>query len=325
MSDVSKKIVIIATGGTIAGIGEKGKTTGYVPGELSTQELISAVPMLEKIADIEVIELCNINSDDITYKLWVDMVRLINEKANDPEISGFVITHGTDVLEETAFFLQLLVKTDKPVVLTGAMRPASALSADGAMNLYQAVLTAACREAIGRGVMVTFSNQIYSARYMSKNNTNSMTAMSGGIQGCMGTIIDDEIFFHYHIDACHTTKSEFDIDTFKPETKIAVVYFEADDDCEILKYSLANYDGIVIAGAGMGEYSKLFIDCIQNAAIPVVISSRTGNGVITQRSLLNSQAITAVDLNPQKAAILLKVALGKYSTNDEIQKIYYEY
>ena len=120
-----KTVVVLATGGTIAGVGEEGKTAGYKPGALTAEELISAVPELKNVANIEAIQVCNVNSDDITDEIWLKISKLINKKSMDPSVEGFVIMHGTDTMEETAFFLNLTVKTDKPVVLTGSMRPAS--------------------------------------------------------------------------------------------------------------------------------------------------------------------------------------------------------
>lgn len=146
-----KTVVILATGGTIAGVGEEGRVVGYSSGALSAKDLIDAVPKLEEIVNIRTVQVCNINSDDITYKIWFKLVHTIHEMAKDPDVAGFVITHGTDTLEETAYFLNLTVKTDKPVILTGSMRPSTSISPDGPMNLYQAVCTAASNEAIGRG------------------------------------------------------------------------------------------------------------------------------------------------------------------------------
>ena len=143
------KIVVLATGGTIAGVGEEGKTAGYKPGSLTAEELLSAVPQLSDVADIEAIQVCNVNSDDMTAEVWLTLANTINEMAADPEVKGFVITHGTDTMEETAYFLNLTVRTDKPVVLTGSMRPATSISADGPMNLYEAVCVAASEEAAG--------------------------------------------------------------------------------------------------------------------------------------------------------------------------------
>ena len=157
------KIIVLATGGTIAGVGEAGKTAGYIPGALTADELLFAVPQLAEVAPIEAIQICNVNSDDITDEIWLTLANKINELAADPDVKGFVITHGTDTMEETAYFLNLTVKTDKPVVLTGSMRPATSISADGPMNLYEAVCVAASDEAVGKGVLSVFSDRIFAA------------------------------------------------------------------------------------------------------------------------------------------------------------------
>ena len=137
-----KRIVILATGGTIAGVGEEGKTVRYRPGTLSAQDLIAEVPKLSDVAPVQPIQVCNVNSDDMTAEIWLSLAEKINELSKDPGVAGFVVTHGTDTMEETAYFLNLTVKTEKPVVLTGSMRPSTSISADGSMNLYEAVCTA---------------------------------------------------------------------------------------------------------------------------------------------------------------------------------------
>ena len=172
------RIGILATGGTIVGVGAAGKTTGYRPGALTAEELLRDVPELFSLAEIETIQLCNINSDDMTAEMWLALARTINERAADPDVLGFVITHGTDTMEETAYFLNLTVKTAKPVVITGSMRPATAISADGPLNLYEAVCVARSREAIGQGVLIWFSDRIYAARSVTKTSTYHVMAIS---------------------------------------------------------------------------------------------------------------------------------------------------
>ena len=210
-----KTVAILTTGGTIAGSGEIGKETGYVPGALSAEELIASVPQLSESVNIRAVEICSVNSDDITGEIWIHMARTINELAQDDEIAGFVVTHGTDTLEESAYFLDLTVKTDKPVVLTGAMRPATSLSADGAMSLYQAVCAAADKKSVGLGVLCVFSDQIFSARAVGKSSTYQVTAISGGETGCLGVVRNDEVFYYqaplrrrvpygYHFAAFHS-------------------------------------------------------------------------------------------------------------------------
>lgn len=166
-----KKVILLATGGTIAGTGEAGKSTGYDSGTLTAEDLLSAVPQLAQVADVEAVQVCNVNSDDMTDRLWLKLLRTIHVYAADPNVAGFVVTHGTDTLEETAYFLNLTVKTEKPVVLTGSMRPATAISPDGPMNLYQAVCVAASPKAVGKGVLAVFADQIYDARTVAKRST----------------------------------------------------------------------------------------------------------------------------------------------------------
>lgn len=320
-----QKVVLLSTGGTIAGAGDAGRMTGYKSGVNGPEKLIETVPGLEELADIEVIQICNINSDDINDEIWLRLARTINERAADSQVAGFVITHGTDTLEETAYFLQLTVKTDKPVVVTGAMRPATAMSADGPMNLYQAVVTAVSKESVGRGVLVVFANQIYSARYIAKSDTTSVMAIAGGAQGAMGTVVNDEVFYFYHIDTCHTSNTEFDINSIDELGKVGVVYFTAGQGPDILNYAADKYEAIVVAGAGMGEYSEAFIKEISNVKIPVIVSSRVANGIITKDSLLNKNTVTAYNLSPQKATVLLRLALAAGKKAEDLQELFFRY
>ena len=172
------KVIILATGGTIAGVGEEGKIVGYKSGTIKVDDLIAAMPKLKDVAEIEAVQICNINSDDITDTIWIKLANTINEYAKDPSVVGFVITHGTDTMEETAYFLNLTVKTEKPVVFTGSMRPATSISADGYMNLYEAVCVASSDEAKGKGVLVVFSDCIFAARTVTKTSTYNVTAIS---------------------------------------------------------------------------------------------------------------------------------------------------
>jgi len=325
--DVEQKgtIVILATGGTIAGSGEVGNETKYTSGTISVEQLIESVPKLGEVAPIEAIQVCNVNSDDISDDVWMKLATTINEMAKDENVVGFVITHGTDTLEETAYFLNLVVKTDKPVVLTGSMRPSTSISADGPMNLYQAVSTAANPDSYGRGVLVVFSDHIFSARNVTKTSTYDLRAISGGELGTLGLIRDDEVFYYSRSDKKHTTSSEFDVTIDTKLPKVNVVYFEVDSDPSILKHAASISDGLVIAGAGAGEFSKEYIEIIDNLKIPVVISSRINEGIITQGAVLSENSVAANNLPPQKASILLKLALLNNATHEDLLRIYSEY
>ncbi|MCQ2184398.1 MAG: asparaginase [Bacteroidales bacterium] len=320
-----KKVIILATGGTIAGVGEFGRSVGYTSGQISAEQLIDTVPGLRDIAPIEARQVCNLNSDDITGGIWIDIARRIEAEALREDVAGFVITHGTDTMEETAYFLNLTIKTRKPVVITGAMLPSTFISADGPMNLYQAVSVAANPISSGRGVMMVFSNQIYSARDVIKMNTHSMTAMSGGESGALGTIQDSDVYFYAQSEKKHTFATEFDASAIDSLPKVGIVYFHVGCDVSMVKYAASINSGLVIAGAGAGEASLEMYAAIDSVDVPVVLSSRTGAGIITKGNLHCKKAIAANNLPPQKAAILLSLALTRTSDRDEIEQMFEKY
>lgn len=325
---ISKKgtVVVLATGGTIAGSGETGKETGYKSGSISVDSLVNAVPGLDKVANIEAVQICNLNSDDITSEIWIQLANTINEMASNENVSGFVITHGTDTMEETAYFLNMAVKTDKPVVLTGSMRPATAISADGPMNLYQAVCIAASEKSKGKGVLVAFSDKIFSARSVKKTSTYNVMAISAGESGSIGVVRNDEVMYYEEPLKSHTTSTEFDVKNASKLPNVQTVYFTVDSDPELLKYATEHADGLVIAGAGAGEFSEGFINVINEAKIPIVISSRIDDGIITQDAVLCEKTVAANDLPAQKAAILLRLALmNKTTSQDDLIRIYGTY
>ncbi len=323
---IKRRVVIIATGGTIAGTGKKGKETGYTSGTLEVSELIEEVPGIEEIAEIETIQICNVNSDDITSEIWIQLSDTINERAQDENTAGFVITHGTDTMEETAYFLNMTVKTDKPVVLTGSMRPSTSISADGPMNLYQSVCVAASEDSRGKGVLVVFSNRIFSARSVKKMSTYNVMAISAGEAGCIGVIRDDEAVFHDVPTKAHTVKTEFRIRKGDILPKVQILYFAVDSDTGILKYAAEHFAGLVIAGAGAGEFSRDYKEIISSLNVPVVISSRVNDGIITQDAVLCENTVAANDLSPQKAAILLRLAIkDNITSGKELIRIFGSY
>ena len=319
------KIVVLATGGTIAGVGEAGKTAGYKPGFLTAEELLAAVPQLADVAEIEAIQVCNVNSDDMTAEVWLRLAHTINEMAADPEVKGFVITHGTDTMEETAYFLNLTVRTDKPVVLTGSMRPATSISADGPMNLYESVCVAASEEAVGQGVLIVFSDRIYAARSVTKTSTYSVMAISAGETGDIGVVRDGMVFLYESPSRRHTVRSEFDVSGLETLPKVSILYFAVDADPELLRYAAEHSDGLVIAGAGAGEFSEKWIEVINELSIPVVISSRIDDGVITKDNLLCKNTVAANNLSPQKAAILLRLALTGEVSQEKLEELVLQY
>ena len=246
-------VVVLATGGTIAGTGEAGKTTGYSAGQLDVGTLVASAAGITDIANVRGVQVCNVGSDDITDAYWIQMAQTINELAADDAISGFAVTHGTDTLEETAYFLNLAVKTDKPVVITGAMRPSTATSADGPMNLYQTIALAANPDAAGRGAMVVFSDGIYGGRDVQKVNTFKTDAFSMRDMGCLGYMQDNNAYFYNATTKKHTVDTEFSVDGLDALPAVGVAYFTIDAVPGVLVYYGEHAQGIVIAGAGAGS------------------------------------------------------------------------
>ena len=227
-------IVIIGTGGTIVSSGASGaQMTGYSIQGLDVRSIISAVPALAEIANIDALPLLNIGSSNIKLSDWLKLTCTINKLAEDPKIHGFVITHGTDTMEETAFFLNLTLKTEKPVVLTGSMRPATAISADGPLNLLNAVRLASSKQAWNKGVLVSLNGQIHGARDVSKTNTVSVETFCSLTSGPLGYIIGEDIDFLTQSVKPHTLSSKFHIsESFKAEDfpRVEIILSHADED-----------------------------------------------------------------------------------------------
>lgn len=327
-------IIIFTTGGTIAGVGSDerpGMATAYTSGALEGEKVVSLAEGINKLAKIETVSVCNINSDDVTFDIMATLAQKINEMSKRPEVKGFVITHGTDTMEETAYFLSLTVKMDKPVVLTGAMRPSTSIGYDGAMNLYQAVTVALNQQSVGRGVMVVMSNRIYSARFVSKKHTCSLEAFGSLENGCMGAVLDENVEFYYHIDKKHTVNSEFDLQTIShryKDIRIDIIYFAHETNRQLLETSLKEADGVVIVGAGMGEYSLEFKALLEKAEIPVVITSRNGEGIIPKNALLCDSTVAASNMPASKAVILMKMAMASCLRSDmssTLQRVFEQY
>lgn len=320
-----KKVVILGTGGTIAGVGEPGLTTGYFSGGMDIEALITGVPGLKELAWLIGEQIANVNSDDITQEDWLRLTARINELAVREDIAGFVITHGTDTLEETAFFLNLTVKTRKPVVITGAMRPATALSPDGPFNLYQAVALAASPEAYGKGVLAVFSDAVYSARDVQKGSTFHVDAFSSDDFGCLGYIRDTRPFFYNAPVKKHTVETEFDLKGIPELPKVSIAYFHVDADPEILRFQYEKSDGLIIAGAGNGEMSLIWeeeLRKLEPSGKPIVITSRIHDGIVTLHRKVPSNVFSGDTLNPQKARILLMLALTRTKDIPALRKMF---
>lgn len=332
MQTKKPNIVILATGGTIAGsIDSDIKTTDYKAGVVGVETLINAVPEIKNIANVRGEQVANIDSADMTDEVWLTLAKRINALLSSNDVDGIVITHGTDTMEETAFFLHLTVKSDKPVVLVGSMRPSTAMSADGPKNLYNAVALAANPNARNKGVMIAMNDRIQSARHASKTHALNVDTFKSPNSGDMGYIIDGEVFFNYAVTKPHTRKSIFNVSNLTSLPKVDILYSYANDGSGVAAKALFNAGtkGIVVAGTGAGsihKYQKEVLKKLMKEGLIVVQSSRVGSGIV----LVNADDsklgfIGAHDLNPQKARVLLMLALTKSSDPNYIAQIFDKY
>ena len=326
-------IYILATGGTIAGSGLGSSTqTNYHAGGVAIQTLIEAVPAMMDIANITGEQVVNIGSQDMTCDVWLTLANRVNELLGKDDVDGIVITHGTDTMEETAYFLNLTVKSNKPVVMTGAMRASTALSADGPLNLYNAVVTAAAPESKGKGVLVAMNGIILDAHSVIKMNTVDVQTFQAPNSGPLGYLFNSKVFYNDVTLKKHTTQSVFDVKGLKELPKVGIVYSYADVDADVMQPFLnGGYKGIVHAGLGNGNYHKNLFPGLLDArkkGILVVRSSRVPTGPTTLDNEVDDAAyefVASQELNPQKARVLLMLALTKTSDWQEIQKYFMEY
>jgi len=326
-------VVILATGGTIAGSAKKSTEAGYKPGTLSVEVLIEAVPELAEVARVTGEQVSNIASQDMTDALWLKLAKRVNALLEKKDVAGVVITHGTDTMEETAYFLHLTVSSEKPVVLTGAMRAATSLSADGALNLYDAVAIAAAPESRGRGVLVALSEKIHGARWVTKTHTSSVPAFSSPVVGPIGAVQYGAVTFFRRPERAHTVDSPLRVDEAVDLPRVLILYAHANLTGVLVDAAVeAGAKGIVMAGVGNGNASASALDAMEKAAkagVVVVRSSRVLSGPVGRNLEIDDDKrgfVAADTLNPQKARILLKLALaaGKKDPG-EIQELFYRY
>lgn len=325
-----KNIVIVATGGTIAGSGKVGKATNYHAGKIDINEIIDSIPMINEVANLRAIQLFNVDSNEMDEVHWLKLAKEINELVNREDVDGIVVTHGTDTLDETAYFLNLTIHTYKPVVLTGAMRPASATSADGPINLYQAVCLASCDDALGHGVMAVFSSTIYSGRDIQKISNFKTDAFDQKDFGCLGYMNDDKVSMFSRTFKKHTLQSVFSDRTIDFLPAVGIVYYYAGAKVEILTEMAKLHEGIVIIGSGSGNYSKAWLTEIKRLhkeGTVFVRASRVNHGMVHASDVFDPDNICVPSntLSGQKARVLLMLALSQTKDLNEIKRIFSEY
>lgn len=311
-------VEIYATGGTIAGASASNlDTTNYKVGSIGINDLINAVPELKNIANISGEQIANVASSNIGQTELLKISKAISQKLKNSDISGAVVTHGTDTTEETAFFLDLTINSPKPVVVVGAMRPSTAISADGPMNLLEAVSLATQKDAENRGVMVVLNDRIGSAFYTTKTNSTTLDTFKAVEQGYLGTFIGIKPKFYYS-PARPVNKPYFDISNINALPKVEIIYAHQDQDTSLIDAAVnSGAKGIVIAGNGNGSLSSNLKEKtveLMKKGIPVVRSTRTGSGYVSAKE----EGIGSGYYNPQKARIVLTLALAK---GEDIKKI----
>ncbi|MFJ9290372.1 type II asparaginase [Bacillus halotolerans] len=323
-------IKILATGGTIAGADKsKTSTTEYKAGVVGVESLIEAVPEMKDIANVSGEQVVNVGSTNIDNKTLLKLGKRVSKLLSSEDVDGIVVAHGTDTLEETAYFLNLTVKSDKPIVVVGSMRPSTAISADGPSNLYNAVKVAGAPDAKGKGTLVVLNDRIASARYVTKTNTTATDTFKSEEMGYVGTIADD-IYFQNEITRKHTKDTEFSISSLHKLPQVDILYGYQNDGSYLFDAAVkAGTKGIVFAGSGNGSLS----DAAEKGAVravkkgvTVVRSTRTGNGVVTSNGdYVKNGLLASNSLNPQKARILLMLALTKTDNPKKIQDYFNEY
>ncbi|AXL46175.1 type II asparaginase [Campylobacter jejuni] len=331
MKKAKSRIAILGTGGTIAGfIDSTIATTGYTAGAIDIDVLIKAVPQIRDLADISWEQIANIDSSNMCDEIWLRLAKKI-AKLFAEGIDGVVITHGTDTMEETAYFLNLTIKSDKPVVLVGAMRPSTAISADGPKNLYNAVALVVNKEAKNKGVMVAMNDKILSARGVVKTHSLNVDAFSSPDFGDLGYIVDGKVFFYNNVTKAHTKNAPFDVSKLTSLPKVDILYSYSNDGSGVAAKALFEHGtkGIVVAGSGAGSIHKNQKDVLKELlkkGLKVVVSSRVVAGcVAVSDSDEKLGFISAEDLNPQKARVLLMLALTKTSDPKKIQEYFLKY
>ncbi|ULQ56818.1 type II asparaginase [Flavihumibacter rivuli] len=326
------KIIILATGGTIAGTGAAADRAGYTAGKLNVDDLLSSIPAAKKIADISGEQIASVGSQDMSIEIWKKLAVRINDIFKNKEADAVVITHGTDTQEETAYFLDLTINYPNPVVLTGSMRPATAISADGPKNLYDAITVAANPKSAGRGVLVSFNEGIFDSRDVTKISTTKVNAFASPNTGPIGQVYDGKVEYYSVSLREVSPASPVKIDNNTKLPRVEIVYMYADAPADYIDYLVSKkVDGIVIAGVGNGNFNKAFMDAVKRAVAAGVVvcrSTRCPSGRVVLEDEINDKELGTIvsdDLNPQKARVLLMLALSKTRKQKELQDIFFKF
>ena len=324
-------VVILATGGTIAGSATSDVQAGYASGQVDVEQLLAAVPQARTLATLRGEQISNIGSQDMNDEVWLKLARRVNELVAMPDVDGVVITHGTDTIEETGYFLNLVVKSRKPVVLTASMRPSTALSADGPLNFYNAVAVAADQDAVGRGVLVVINDWIHGARALTKTSTTAVQTFMSPLQGIIGTVAYGTAEYYRLPVGKHTLQSEFSLDGVTALPRVDIIMAHENMDGVLLNAAAAaGAKGLVVAGVGNGNMTAPALAALSALARTGVVAVRSSR--VTGRVSRNVEVdddrlglVASGELNPHKARVLLRLALLTSRPLAEIQRLFQEY
>jgi len=326
------RVHILATGGTIAGAAASQVDAGYTSGGVGVEKLIDAVPGLRGIAQLTGEQFAQVGGQDMNDRLWLKLAARVNALFAADKADGIVITHGTDTAEETGFFLHLVVKSNRPVVLTGAMRPSTSLSADGPLNLFNAVAVAADPEARGRGVIVAINNDLHSARDVTKSNTTDVQTFVSLGPGLLGTANYGSLRYFRYPTHPHTMESEFAVVGQEQLPRVDILYAHANMPPDLVRASASlGTRGIVIAGMGNGNVSTEAASELAKAVkagLIVVRSTRVVSGDVGRNIEMDDDRLGLVAAdhhNPQKSRVLLQLCIFKGMDPRAVQKAFHRY
>jgi L-asparaginase len=339
------RIEIIATGGTIAGAQSSKSEYGYKSAAFDVNDLINAVPQMRELAAITGEQVVNIGSQDMNDQVWLKLAKRINQRLASGEVDGIVVTHGTDTMEETSYFIDLVTPNERPIVLTGSMRPATAIGADGPANLYNAVAVAASREARGRGVLVVLNDSIHLARNVAKTNTTNVETFRSPNRGPVGLVNTGKFDWFDRPEPVSNGDSAavarapargggapFSVEKLDALPRVDILYAHANMSADLIDAAVkAGAKGLVIAGVGDGNMTQQALDRLAQAAkdgVVVVRSTRLPQGVVLRNNEVNDDKLGFVasgELNPAKSRVLLQLALTRTRDAGEIQKMFYTY
>lgn len=328
----AKNITILATGGTISGAGSSAIESQYSSSKIDINQIIKNSPGIDKLANIEAEQIMQVASQDMSPSTWISIANKVNEVLSRSAVDGVIITHGTDTMEETAYFLSLTVKSKKPVILVGSMRPSTSLSADGALNLYNAVALAASAQARAKGALILMNDEIFAARDAAKTHTTNVASFKSSNSGAIGFVHYGKVEIYYNPTRTHSVKSIFDVRKTDSLPKVEIVFAYAGIDSGVIDHLVASgAKAIILAGVGDGNINKASLDRLKEArkkGVIIVRSSHLGSGAVARNSEINDDQldfVTADNLSPQKARILTMLALMKTSDAKKIEEIFRTY